>query len=674
MLNVKHLVFALLLLLISAVPAMAAEAPGFLPDQQEVTQGIEAVEREEERREEELESPAASQEREETQTAFTNLTVGESKELLLGSFPEQLEVLNADPGRFLSDAEIVHTAGEEAAVVSDEGDTSLMEAGIPVRTEDVEGEVSKVDLSLVEADAGFEARNPLVDVQIPSSAEAPVEVGGDGLGISLAGAAGAAQPLGDQNVFYHDVQPDSDLLVSPVSHGVELFDQLRSPQSPETLRFQIDLPQGAELRAAGSGGAEVVRGDEAVASIPFPTAVDAQGSEVPVGLQVEGNTLTLEVEHREGEFAYPILVDPIVEDWLNAGLNWSSGYSYKSLENGAWQWTSEPYGQMYIGTSCFFHCWGSGRGLYVSAPSRNYGSEVHAHWAYLVPNAGSYVSQVWLNPFYRDDHGCSTEKYPQPHDYEGFWTGSKWEPLRVNEAPKGVFTLQAGEGWGQSFVVGLSTAGGVNIPCWRDLAVGGAAVWLDDWNPPAQPNVTGMPTGWLKKGSSYTLNVEASDPGLGVQEARLTSPGEKRWPWNQPWCSGLYENRCPASASGQLTFSTEAFMEGKVPVSVNTVSPSGKVGPPRSYELEVDGTAPAIKLSGQFAKATAGEGKEKLSLPTYNLTVKAEDLLGAGPAIGSGVKEIKLFLDGSLLQSKGPTCTSTNCPGAFEETFPIALT
>lgn len=649
----------------------AADAPDFLPDQQEITRGIEALEREEEAREEDLEQPAAVQEREESRESFAGLDATESKELLVSTFPEQLELLNTDPARFLSDATIVRPVGEEAAVVSQEGDTSLLEAGMPVRTDDEEGQVSKVDLGLVESGGDFEPSNPLVDLQIPASAADPVDVGSEGLGISLAGASAAGQPLGEQNIFYPDVQPDSDLLISPVSAGVELFDQLRSPQSPEALRFHIQLPEGAELRADGNGGAEIVDGDETLASIPFPSAVDAQGTEVPVELHVENDTIILDVAHREGEFAYPILVDPILEDWVNSWSSWNTGHNYQALENGAWQWTSEPYGQIYIGTSCFYACWGSGRGLYVSAPSRTYGSEVHAHWTYLAPNLGSFVSQVWLNPFWREDHGCSWESYTQPHDYDGFWGNNQWNLLQTNEAIK--VGSVAVESWGRSFIVGLSSAGGANIPCWRDLMVGGAAVWLDDWEPPAQPNVTGMPTGWLKKGTSKTVSVEAYDPGLGVQEVRLTSPGEKHWPWNQPWCSGLYENRCAASRSGQLTFSTEGFMEGNVPVSINTVSPSGKVGPPRSYELKIDGTAPVNTLSGQLATATAPEGVDKLSLPVYNLTVKAKDFIPTGGA-GSGVKRVKVLIDGKEVAGSGPTCSTTSCPSEYEATYPIALT
>ncbi|MGN6588247.1 MAG: DUF6531 domain-containing protein [Solirubrobacterales bacterium] len=241
----------------------------------------------------------------------------------------------------------------------------------------------------------------------------------------------------------------------------------------------------------------------------------------------------------------------------------------------------------------------------------------------------------------------------------------------VNQAVNGVFS---GAGNGRSFVVGLSTAGGINIPCWRDLGVGGAAVWLDDFEAPAQPVVKEIPEGWLKKASSHTLTVEAYDPGLGVQEVRLIAPGEKRWPWNQTWCTGLYGDRCPASRSGQLTFSTEAFMEGTDPVSVNAVSPSGKIGPARSFELKIDGTAPGIKLSGQFAKATAGSGIEKLDLPVYNLTVKAEDLLGAGPSMGSGVKEVTVLIDGKVVVTKAASCTSSSCPGTFETTVEVPLT
>jgi hypothetical protein len=42
-----------------------------------------------------------------------------------------------------------------------------------------------------------------------------------------------------------------------------------------------------------------------------PQAHDANGNPVPVTASVNGNTLTLHVPHTTGDWAYPIVVDPL---------------------------------------------------------------------------------------------------------------------------------------------------------------------------------------------------------------------------------------------------------------------------------------------------------------------------------------------------------------------------
>jgi YD repeat-containing protein len=664
-------------------PAQAESEPVPLPDSQDVMEGIEAAELEEEERERELESPKSELEREESRDAFGDLSSATAQELLLAAFPEQLEALNDDPARFLSDAKILQPLGEEAATVSNEGDTSLLEAGMPVRTEDEEGKLSKVDLTLVVTEGGFEPANPLISLSIPGSSQEAVTVGDEGVGITALGEDAAAERLGDQNIYYPDVDTDTDLLVSPTSSGVELFDQLRSPESPETLHFHIDLPEGSELRPDGNGGAEVVKGEEAIASIPFPSAVDAQGTRVPVELQVEGNTIALHVAHREVDLMYPILVDPILEDWVNSNTNWVNGNNLQALTNGAWKGTSEPFDQMWLQTTCFDSsaCWGSSRGLYVRAPGRNYGAEAHAHWAYAAPNMGSYVSKAWLIPFWRNDHNCSQSQYSQPHDYDGFWGDGQWTvPPQVNQAIN--VGSVAVESWGRSFVFGLSSGNGVNIPCNRDLFVGGAAIWLDDWEAPYLNSVSGIPTGWIKKDATQrTINVSAGDGGLGVQQVRMFGVGTSEWKWNQPGCSGTYENRCPTSASGQITFETGGFpYEGEVKFSVQALDPTGKGSNSQGYSMLIDGTSPTVNLQGQLAEATKEEGTEektqgltandRLKLPTYNLKIEAKDGTQgklndkSDWVLRSGIKEIKVYLDGKATpeETKTQSCPEGSCP------------
>jgi len=685
--------FTVLLLALSAVPVLAADSPlpaapapaepppVELPGLEDVNEGIAIAEREEAERLRWLESPEAVRLREESRYAFADLTSAESHELLLSTFAEQLEKLDTDPARFLSDAQLIRPLGEDedAATVKAEGDGSLLDASIPVRTEDESGELKKVDLSLEPVAGGFEALNPLVEVRIPASADESVQIGSEGMAVSAPEAVGTstAQLLDDKSAFYPEaLGPDSDVdrLIAPISGGVEIFDLLRSVESPETLHFRIDVPEGAELRPDSYGGAEVLRKEERIASIPRPYAVDAQGSSVPVEMGVESDQLILHVAHREADVAYPLLVDPaIFEDWINPGLRWIDGGGLPSLTNGSWKY-EETHEWIASSTSCIYACWGgSGRGLFVSMPSGTHWGQQFGEWIYRAPNANSYLVNAWANPFARNDHGCHRSQHPQPHDYVGMWNQGKWNRFLNNQAADvGAVDIQS---WGEAFILGLHTGGSggtFKMPCWRDLYVGGVVVWLDDWQYPHVSSVTGVPTGWLKKdATSRTINVSAADSGLGVQNVRMFGVGSNEWFWNQPGCTGLYANRCPNYKEGQITFKTESFpYEGEVKFSVQAIDPTDKRWA-LERTLKVDGTSPTIDVSGQLAKATKEiEGDkqdptawDELSLPTYNLEIKAKD--GSPTELRSGVKEISVYLDGKATPEATkslPSCSAGSCP------------
>lgn len=214
--------FALLLCAVSTAPVFAdepMEAPsepvGFtpptpkeeevaatqVPDASEISSAIGKAEREEAEREEWLASPEAKEQREDTQLAFGNLAAAESEELLKSVFGQQLEALNTDPSRFLSDAQLVRPLGESGAVVKDEGEGSLLETTVPVRTEDEEGQLAKVDLSLEATPEGFQTENAISDLVLPASADEAIQVGEEGFEIAQGGAAGSsANRFGDKNL------------------------------------------------------------------------------------------------------------------------------------------------------------------------------------------------------------------------------------------------------------------------------------------------------------------------------------------------------------------------------------------------------------------------------------------------------------------------------------------
>ncbi len=156
---------------------------------------------------------------------------------------------------------------------------------------------------------GFAPANPLVPVAIARDLAGGVSVGGAGVHVTLQGQNAAGSQAGNDSVFYGNIGPDEDAAISPTANGAELFAVLRSRESPETLRYDVTMPFGAEI-VSRDGGAIVLLNGTAIATVLPPTAIDAQGSPVPTTMTVSGNTLVLQVLHRSLSVAYPVLVDP----------------------------------------------------------------------------------------------------------------------------------------------------------------------------------------------------------------------------------------------------------------------------------------------------------------------------------------------------------------------------
>src|SRR5690348_3433403 len=80
---------------------------------------VASAEREEERKREWLDTPEAKLEREQSRTAYDDLTSLEAENLIGKSFPEELKQLDGDPSRVLSDLEIEEVVGTYSALVPD---------------------------------------------------------------------------------------------------------------------------------------------------------------------------------------------------------------------------------------------------------------------------------------------------------------------------------------------------------------------------------------------------------------------------------------------------------------------------------------------------------------------------------------------------------------------------
>lgn len=698
--------FALVLSVVSAVPVLAAQNPSppgegaisspsdgldmsKLPSAAAITSAIERAEREEAERKEWLRGPEATLQREQSQTAYADLGASASEALLESAFPSQLEQLNDDPSRILSAGRILASAEEMTATVRTEGEDKVLESNLPVKTEDETGKTRKVDVGLEATSDGFETDNALVDVAIPKAADQPIEVGDNGVAVKLGGAVDrVSRAYTDEDVFTPDILQDTDMLVSPVSTGVEIFNILRSEDSPEKFHYQVDVPAGAELVTDGEWGAEVVRGDESLAVIPQPIAVDAQGTDVPVEVAVEGNSLVLSVDHRDGKYAMPILLDPSI---LENDENWIYGENHNALDQGVWQYTNAGSWWFYGSTYCIYECFGPGgagtRGLYVSLEGqRYYGANQYGQWIYSAP-PWSYISMVRLGPPYvQAEHNCPGSQYPQPHNYFGLWSvqTNNWNYISVNSAnqPGTTYTLPFR---GDSAVFGLSTGGGIPwIPCWRDLYAGGAAVWLDDDYQPSAVKVQDPPTTWIRPETPVHIVSQASDTGLGIQRVVISSDGAPPIYDNTAnQCSGTWRSRCLTGYTANFDVHGASFREGRRVASVVAFDATGKSSNAYWFETKMDGLAPEVKLEGQLARVThedqgavaGAEDAETLRLPVYNLRVDAKDQGADGQEIHwqSGVRDVEVRLDG--VKQAVPWVPTASCAHDCPRSvvYPLAL-
>ncbi|HMI81517.1 MAG TPA: DUF6531 domain-containing protein, partial [Solirubrobacterales bacterium] len=611
-----------------------------------------------------------------------DLTVAEEKSLLENVFAPQLEAIDADPARALSGIVLNRIDSPTEALVTMDGHRVLLESEIPLRAPEEDGDLSKVDLALEEdAAGGYSPANPLVELTLPESADEPIAIGEDGLTLSLQGAAQtSAAPLGEEDLLLPEAREDTSLLLSPISGGVELSAMLLSPASPQQLSFAVNLPNGERLRSREDGGAEILDpSDEVVARVTAPHAFDADGEEVPVELAVEGDSLILSVPHREADVAYPLFVDPeVIENW--EGFTDTGKLNY-------WFWQYGGVGpEDFIGwRSCISTCWGNG--LYLRARSNTaYPAGSYGRWGFVPQGTTTFMRRVIFGPIHMNAYNCFGN---EPHGYVGVWNTAGFWSVLGNAYPTGYVTwIDTGEGQNlgagaRTAYVAMHASSAANIKCGRDYQLGGATLFLDDPEGPTVGAPTGYPGGWVKDGTSFTVNVPVSDPGLGVKSATIWPDGAASLGEKELTCAGSYANQCPANHTFGFTVSSDSFDQGEKEARASAKDVVGHSSNTSSWTMKVDRTPPEVELGGQLAEATdetEGDAKDPekwdaLTLPVYNLQIDATDGSTASAATKrSGVKSIEVFLDQKATPEKTWTeasCPASSCP--MSRTFTLKL-
>lgn len=246
---------------------------------------------------------------------------------------ETVEIAGTERDGDVLVATTVASPAEVAAAV-----TSAVEAAAEVAVEaDLTPEEAEVLTDLVAEAAEEEASAETVvelpvdatgNVSVDTSVSAGTEVS---FGLPTTGAHEDARVASDGTVLYADRTGSVDVAAQPGRDGsVRVNTVLNGPEAPTEFAYALGLPEGVTPQLTADGGVEMIRSisitdpetavesvESVVVSRVAPAwAVDAQGVAVPTRYEIRGTELVQVVEHRTGDYSYPVTADP----W------WSTAY------------------------------------------------------------------------------------------------------------------------------------------------------------------------------------------------------------------------------------------------------------------------------------------------------------------------------------------------------------
>jgi hypothetical protein len=622
----------------------------------------------------------------ESQTAFTDISDAAAIDLARQEFADILHAdfipeLELDPGQEVDEylgqfAARIISDGEDDAYLSADGPNPnlLVESTIPLRATE-EGDLRPLDSDLEQVGDHFEADNPIVNSEISTQIDEGVELPSAELTVAPQGTdATEGEPV-ENLVFYPNADTDSDYLIAPTATGTEIFIQLRSAESPESFALDLDLPAGGTLEATDGGGAVVKQDGETVVAVEPPRALDAADQEVEVSYTVSGDQLTVEVPHHDQNPRFPIMVDPVFDDY-----EWGAAtVTNPNPGPGGWLWTDDGFNDF----SGFYHMDEGGlmnRATGTAQQPRDYLVNQWGEW-YLPAIGNSSIERV---DFKDVDH---TPSYPGACTQIGIWNPGSWWA-----GPNFVTDPNSGNYWGvgdiyqfpcgnfsnatRTFNVGFSTEydgpggdaeaapGSMAVFALRNTYQGtrsqpaenlvrNAHIYRLDRFAPSPPTVL-TPTGWTK-GSHW---FQFSDGGLGAKALWIWGPNMATVASVAHSCTGAHQNPCPPTDSFEIT----NLPEGRhyyTAVGVDPVLNGAGTG----FTAQVDKTPPVVTLSGSLIQEI--NAVDPLTADPFQLTVNATDEVTGGSGAGderSGVATVQILVDGQTVSSASQSCPTHSCP------------
>jgi RHS repeat-associated protein len=574
-------------------------------------------------------------------------------------------------------------------------------------------QLRSIDLTLKPSKAGWRPLRTAVDVRLPRTTRSRLAVG-PGLAVGLDRGVGkrAARGLrtGATKVFYSQLRADTDAVVEPIADGVAVSWLLRSPRSPARLRFDLGATQVRNRRPGVDGSLSLVQAGQPAGAVSAPVAFDAQGTPVAARFVVDGRRVSVKVDHRGRDLAYPIAVDPVVRRPTGGAVaagstpppaqsSWAAG---TAQADGRFRFVDDGAGPVIDARGTRSGRDGAGAAWYAFDPIRT-----SAPWRVVLTDArlghGSKAGGACVKAGIHGPTGWATA-------FHAYWAGGNGRgPMPWHTAPAPVPTgagrgtyedcsgtrppafaqacarssctpLAGAEGTNDHFVAfQLTTAGTA-----ADGAFAGAYVYhRENVAPTITATGTWQQDRWGAFENGVTVNVAAHDDGVGLcgdadagfppvatlrdgrTDAQLGTAGNGG-------CTGMTTDRpAPTDGTYALTVPAAGLPEGRTILKTEAVDAVGNKSSTAELTAFVDRSAPDIALGGTlYGGRESGIGVEE----ARTLTVRATDgdPAGGAKASRSGVQRVEIRLDGTVVEAVDQTDGGASAPLDAAWTLPFS--
>jgi RHS repeat-associated protein len=613
-------------------------------------------------------SPEAVFARERSRTEFHGLDSTRAGQLAQEAFPSIIDQPAGGLPSLAAGQRIVNYPADNAVQVElPDGKHGVIVTDEPIATETSPGHRKPIDLRLTSSHAGFQPMNPAIGLRLPRYIESGVQLPDTGVSLTAVNAQGA--PLGGSegtidgtSVLYANTLTDTDTVAKPTTFGFELDALLRSVDSPEQLYYRVEMPTGAVLAPSKEdlGAVDIIQGGATIAVVLAPNAEDAAGTSVPVSMSFAGDMLTLTIDHRTGQYQYPINVDPSVIDKTLAKGHWEYlSHNFTGSESSGSLIDSSTVAQSGLKGLWGYETLGESHIYALDAETSSTGEHVENEWMMVRP-PGVIEKDAFLPASYGttktelcSEAGCAAGKVT---------TGEGGNAKNVVDFEQ----IGIGEG-GRSFTSTLSYA---------------AVSILQEKAPTASFDFSGAKIGigsseytnvlyaggWLGPNTG-AFEAEQSDPGIGLNKYSWKSSTTPSW--NREFASTCVE--CSGTAkilkftywtvyeNGSTAYGIEhPLADGEDTVEVKGSDATGLSGATTPVKVKVDGTPPyGITLTGLPPNREIGSG-------LYHLKATAKD--GSGTTVSSGVESLVLKVDGKQVGSPSGSCPVGPCTATGEWT------